>query len=85
MKEIDKYMFLQEAAIRWGIPYETVKNKVKPSLAKEEQIDSMIERGLIKYFESPRDPNRTYKRDQKSWLVSIDAMHEWFGEPKNNK
>ncbi|TEA45644.1 DNA-binding protein [Bacillus sp. BH2] len=85
MKEIDKYMFLQEAAIRWGIPYETVKNKVKPSLAKEEQIDSMIERGLIKYFEPLRDPNRTYKRDQKSWLVSIDAMHEWFGEPKNKK
>lgn len=33
MKEIDKYMFIQEAAIRWGIPYETVKNKVKPFLS----------------------------------------------------
>lgn len=36
MKGINKYMFLQEAAIRCGIPYETVKNKVKPSLEKEE-------------------------------------------------
>ncbi len=45
----------------------------------------MIKRGLIKYFEPPRDPNRIYKRDQKTWLVSIDAMHEWFGEPKNKE
>lgn len=85
MKEIDKYMFLQEASLNWGIPYETVKNKVKPSLANPEQIESMLERGLIKYFEPPRNPNRTYKRDQKTWLVSITAMYEWFGEPKNKK
>ncbi|MGN4866429.1 DNA-binding protein [Bacillus cereus group sp. MYBK132-2] len=80
MKEIEKYLFLNEAAIKFGIPYETLKNKVKPSLANQEQIEEMIERGIIRFFEAPRDPEKKYTRSKKSWLVTEQAIREWFPE-----
>lgn len=70
MKEIDRYMTPSEAAFRWGIPQETVKNKLKPSLNRE-QIDDMIERGLIKYFQHPDGQRR-------EWIITDKAMEEWF-------
>ena len=78
MKEIEKYMFLMEAALKYSISYETLKGRVKPSRANEKQLKDMIERGIIRYFEPPRDPNKIYERRQRSWLVTDEAMKEWF-------
>lgn len=75
--EINKYMTPNEAAYRWGINQETVKNKLKPSLNADE-IDEFIRRGLIKSFVRP-DGQR------KEWIISKDAMGIWFGEPKKSE
>lgn len=64
-----------EAAYRWGIKQETVKNKLKPSL-NEEQINEFIDKGYIKYFSKPGG-------QRKEWIISEKAMELWFG--KNNK
>lgn len=61
-----------EAAFRWGINQETVKNKLKPSL-NQKQISEMIDRGLIKSFVRP-DGSR------KEWIISIEAMNIWFNK-----
>ncbi|KEK22143.1 hypothetical protein [Bacillus gaemokensis] len=82
MKEIDKYLFLSEASYIWGIPYNTVRNKVKPSVTSQEEIDRMIQQGLIKYFEPPQKADNKSKKTQKSWIVSRAAMYEWFGNPR---
>ncbi|MGG3523689.1 DNA-binding protein [Bacillus pseudomycoides] len=82
MKEIEKYMFLMEAALKYNVSYETLKSRVKPSRANQNQLDNMIERGIIRYFEPDRDPDKTYQRVQRSWLVTDAAMREWF--PKKN-
>lgn len=71
---INDYMTPAEAAYRWGIPQETVKSKLKPSINKK--LDDMIDRGLIKYFQHPEGKRR-------EWIISADAMREWFGEKKN--
>jgi len=75
-REIDNYMTPAEASFRWGISIETLKNKLKPSVSSDEEIRSMIEQGLIKYFVKPGGKN-------KQWIISTQAMYEWFGEPKN--
>lgn len=74
-REIDNYMTPAEAAFRWGISIETLKNKLKPSVSSDEEIRSMIEQGLIKYFVKPGGKN-------KQWIISTKAMYEWFGKPK---
>ena len=75
MKEIDNYMTPAEAAFKWGIPQETLKNKLKPSLAGQDHIDNLIDGGLIKCFIKP-DGKR------KEWVVSTQAMELWFGKNK---
>ena len=72
MKEIDKYMTPAEAAYRWGLNQETVKNKLKPSLNKEE-IEQMEKEGIIKSFVRPYGKRR-------EWIISDEAMERWFGE-----
>lgn len=71
---INDYMTPAEAAYRWGIPQETVKSKLKPSINKK--LDDMIDRGLIKYFQHPEGKRR-------EWIISADAMREWFGKKKS--
>jgi len=65
-----------EAAHRWGLSPETVKSKLKPSLNKD-QISDMLNRGLIKYFQHPEGQRR-------EWIVSKEAMEEWFPKHKNS-
>lgn len=69
---IENYMSPNEAAYRWGINQETVKNKLKPSLNKKE-IDEMEKKGLIKSFVRPGGKRR-------EWIITSDAMKHWFGE-----
>lgn len=73
MSDINNYMTPSEAAHRWNVPQETVKNYLKPS--KNKNIDQMIKDGLIKYFQKP-DGTR------KEWIISKEAMEIWFGECK---
>jgi len=77
MKEIDKYMTVTEAADRWGIPVETLKNKLKPSVASSwTQTEKMIEEGLIKYYQK--------EGGNRQWIISEAAMIRWFGEKRKN-
>ena len=76
MTNIDNYMTTNEASYRWGINQETVKNKLKPSLNKKE-IEQMEKNGLIKSFVRPEGKRR-------EWIISKQAMYQWFGEPKSN-
>lgn len=73
MKDIDKYMTPSEAAHRWGISIETVKNKLKPSVAGKESINNLIDQGLIKYHQNPGGK-------RKEWIISVKAMEYWFGK-----
>lgn len=73
MGDINNYMTPSEAAHRWGISLETVKNKLKPSIAGQESIDQLIDKGLIKYFQKPGGK-------RKEWIISVQAMKYWFGE-----
>ena len=75
-KEIDKYMSPSEAAYRWGISQETLKNKLKPSIVGQDVIDQMINDGLIKFFQKP-DGKR------KEWIISVIAMEKWFKEKRD--
>ncbi|MFP7159459.1 DNA-binding protein [Priestia aryabhattai] len=79
MKEIEKYMTPIEAAYVWGIRRDSLKNKFSPSKLnkeKEEELNQMIEEGLIKFFLHP-------DRERKEWIISREAMIKWFGEPNN--
>lgn len=73
--EIDKYMTPSEAAYRWEVNQETVKNKLKPSINKN--INEFIDQGLIKFFQHP-DGKR------KEWIISEQAMEKWFGKKNKN-
>ncbi|MGE6594231.1 DNA-binding protein [Bacillus mycoides] len=64
-----------------GYSRDTLKNKISPSTLSEEQkeeLQKMIEEGLIKFFLAP---NGT----RKEWIISRDAMVVWFGEPRISK
>lgn len=79
MKEIEKYMSPNEAAYRWGILRDTLKNKYSPSMLNKEQaveLQQMIDDGLVKFFLPPGGK-------RKEWTISREAMFHWFGEPKN--
>lgn len=77
MNNIDNYMTVSEAAYRWGIPQETVKNRFKPYFKSyQEQTNKMLEDGLIKFFQKPGG-------QRKEWIISIQAMEMWFGKPKS--
>nr|WP_254120986.1 DNA-binding protein [Shouchella clausii] len=64
-----------EAAHLWNKPQETIKSRLKPSLYQK-QIEDMIDRGLIKYFQKPGGT-------RKEWIISTQAMEEWFGPKKD--
>jgi len=72
MNEIENYMTPSEAAYKWGLNQDTVKSRLKPSLYGD-KVNGMIDRGLIKCFQKP-DGKR------KEWIVSVQAMEEWFGK-----
>lgn len=74
MKPIDNYMTPAEAAYRWGLPQETVKSRLKPSLYPT-QVQEMVDAGLIKYFQHPEGK-------RKEWIISAQAMEKWFGQPQ---
>ncbi|SFD18805.1 hypothetical protein SAMN04488168_12356 [Bacillus sp. 491mf] len=78
MKEIENYMTPSEAAYKWGVKRDTLKNKYSPSMLNEkqqEELQQMIDEGLVKFFLPPTGT-------RKEWIISRKAMFKWFGEPK---
>ncbi|MEB6549052.1 helix-turn-helix domain-containing protein [Heyndrickxia sporothermodurans] len=74
MKEIDKYMTVSEAAHRWGISQDTIKNKLKPSVKYTwAKTEKMLEDGLLKYYQKPG-------AQRKEWIITTEAMELWFGK-----
>lgn len=72
MREIDKYMTVNEAAERYGINVNTIKNRLKPSLPKYwKETNEMIEEGLLKFYQ---------KGQRKEWIISEEAIKRWFGK-----
>jgi hypothetical protein len=39
-------------------------------------LERMLQEGLVKYFLHPEGKRR-------EWIISQQAMYEWFGEPKD--
>lgn len=76
MSNINNYMTPSEAAERWGVAQVTVRNKIKPSYTPQEDIDEMINKGLIKYYKKPGGQRR-------EWIISKQAMELWFGKKKD--
>ena len=72
-------MTVNEAAERFNIPVETIKNRLKPSIKSfNSQLEQMIEEGLVKYY---------LKEDgkRKEWIISEDAMKIWFFQKGDKK
>lgn len=70
-RAIDDYMSPSEAAYRWSIPLETLKNKLKPSVNKN--LEEAIKSGIVKSFKHPEG-----KRNE--WIISVSAMEMWYGK-----
>jgi hypothetical protein len=61
MKTINDFMSIAEAAERYGINQQTLKNKLKPSVVGQERIDQWVADGLIRL-------------SAKTWIISTDFM-----------
>ncbi|WP_254798890.1 hypothetical protein [Bacillus cereus] len=78
-KQLDKYMTVNEAAERFNIPVETIKNRLKPSIKSfNSQLEQMIEEGFVKYY---------LKEDgkRKEWIISEEAITVWFPRKEEKK
>lgn len=62
---IDNYMTLGEAAERYGVSIDMIKNRLKPSKVGRAKIDEWVKQGLVKLS------NRT-------WIISTDFMDLHF-------
>lgn len=73
--DIHNYMTPGEAAHIWNVPETTLKSKLQPKTSRKvkEQLEIMIEQGLVKFFIKPGG-------QRKEWIISREAMKQWFGE-----
>ncbi|OKA18084.1 hypothetical protein BJR05_27305 [Bacillus cereus] len=72
-------MTVNEAAERFNIPVETIKNRLKPSIKSfNSQLEQMIEEGFVKYY---------LKEDgkRKEWIISEEAITVWFPRKEEKK
>lgn len=73
-KDIDNYMSVKEAAYRYDININTLKEKLKGRTKKaEENLAFLTSKGWIKYSTVPGDKMGT-------WIITTYAMDFWFGE-----
>lgn len=70
--KINDYMSPSEAAYRWGVSENTLKERLKPS-RRGKDFDSLIEKGLIKYFIKPGG-----KRAE--WIITREFMEKFHGK-----
>lgn len=62
---LDQVMTLGEAAKRYAVSLDMVKNRLKPSKVGQEQIDEWVAKGIIKL-------------SGRTWLISKDFMDLHF-------
>lgn len=72
-KEIDNYMTVSEAAYRWEVSENTLKQRLKPY--RHKKLDELINSGLLKYFKHP-------ERKRREWIISREFMEMYYGEEK---
>jgi hypothetical protein len=77
---IDDCMILSEAAERWNVSSDKITWRLKENEPGAWKIAmEMINKGWLKYHENKRT-------GRKSWIITVYAMSQWFGEePKNKK
>lgn len=63
-----------EAAYRWDVKIEALKERLKPS--RNKNLDELIEKGLIKYYRHP-------ERARGEWILSREFMEKFYGKEKN--
>lgn len=68
-KEINNYMTPNEAAYRYGVKIEALKERLKPS--RNKNLDQFIDDGLIKYFKHP-------EKARGEWIVSSEFMEKYY-------
>jgi len=66
---IDDYMTPNEAAYKYGVNIERLKEKLKPS--RNQHLDELIYDGLIKYFKHP-------DKTRGEWIISKDFMEKYY-------
>lgn len=70
---IDDYMTVNEAAYRWNINVETLKERLKPS--RNKNLDELINQGFVKYFKHP-------DKARGEWIVTREFMEKYYGKEK---
>lgn len=70
MHTIDNFMTVGEAAERYQVSIDMIKNRLKPSKVGQKQIDEWIEKGLIRL-------------SKRTWIISKDFMDMHFNNIKN--
>lgn len=72
MKEIDNYMTVKEAAHRFNVSRDTLKDTLAMRRdASKQAVQPLIDAGLIKYFKLPND-----KRGE--WIITVAAMEKLY-------
>jgi len=67
--KINDYMTINEAAYRWDVNIETLKQRLKPS--RNKQLDDLIKDGYVKYFKHPN-------KARGEWIISRDFMEKYY-------
>lgn len=62
---LEQIMTIPEAAERFGINVQTLKNKMKPSVVGQERIDEWVADGLI-------------RQSSKTWLITQEFIENNF-------
>ena len=68
---INDYMTPNEAADRWGIKIEALKERLKPS--RNKNLDELIKDGLIKQY-------KPIGKQRGEWILSRDFMEKYYGK-----
>lgn len=68
---INDYMTPNEAADRWDIKIEALKERLKPS--RNKNLDELIAEGLIKQY-------KPVGKVRGEWIISKDFMEKFYGK-----
>lgn len=79
---ITNILTMSEAAYRWGIVENDIKTRLRTKGASEAKMNELryLEAiGYLKYFKPFEE--RDGKKARGTWLLSVEIMTLWFGEP----
>ncbi len=69
--KINDYMTPNEAAERWDIKIETLKERLKPS--RNRNLDELIQKGLVKHY-------KPVGKQRGEWIISREFMEKYYGK-----